>query len=209
MEFRDIFTFGLPISLLILLRNKKDNPFFLYIAVGFAAEFVGLLYKDVLNHEVMLLSWTIVTGVYTIFESATYYSYLIERNSSFKNIYKLAFLISIAWSVFLVSIYDPFLYSFWPFSITSLILMFMGLLGYSEMLSAPEVSNPLKSSFFWINSAFFMFGAGSTIIFLFIDSGLREEFNVMANLWIVGYGVVSGLRYLFIGIGVYQKDMIT
>ncbi|MFZ4784912.1 MAG: hypothetical protein ACOYLH_05495 [Flavobacteriales bacterium] len=86
--------------------------------------------------------------------------------------------------------------------------MFMGLLGYYEMMSSPEVSNPLKSSFFWINSAFFMFGAGSTIIFLFIDSGLREEYKVMANLWIVGYGIVSGLRYLFIGIGVYQKDMI-
>lgn len=208
MELRDIFSFGIPISILFYLRFKKNNPFFLYVFIGLISETIGLISKVTINTEFITLGWIELTGLYSVFEVSTYYSYLIARASKLQKIYFGGFFISIFWTVLTVSYFDPYLYAFWPFAITSLILMLMGLFGYYEMLSDPEVSNPLKSSFFWINSAFFFYGAGSTIIFLFIDSGLREEFKVMANLWIVGFGVVNALRYIFIGIGVYQKDMI-
>ncbi len=86
-------------------------------------------------------------------------------------------------------------------SCLSLLYLLVSTIGYLRMFRNMSHKYIESSSFFWFNTAFFIYASSSLLIFLFADYLMKENQQLFYYLWQYIYKIVNIARYALIGIG--------
>lgn len=198
MSILEIISLIAPAIALVVGWQRRFALLWFYAAVGLLLDNLGLLLKHVeINHHV---SGNVFILAELLFISSYYRKHIFPIGNLFY-----------VWTGFLVVGFvihtictDPLLLNFAGLGILCAIYTGYGIAGYLKLLRNREVTYLSNSSFFWINTAFFLYGTTCCLLFLFATYLQAESWELLLSIWLGFFTIVNILRYIFIGIGLYK-----
>lgn len=174
-------------SLLPLFLGKRQNNALLwyYILTGFCFELVLTSLKRIIRIDGFDYHW--IGTIYFLVEFVFISFYYRTRVFSQRSTFYLVFISLVVFYLF-TSLTDI---SLSPSNVNSigsagLLLAYIAysIAGFYKILKEQTITRLERSPFFWANTAFLLYSAGSIIVFICIDYLLIEDKELLYALWI-------------------------
>jgi hypothetical protein len=188
-----------PLVVCLANLQSRKHIIWYYVLFGFITEILILSTKSLFDNDLAL---DILSNTFILFELIAigfFYSF------KFKVVWKkpIQFLTAIGALLFIYVTYKRDWQGINTIALSCFLLFYLILttLGYLRMLRNLAHKHIENSSFFWFNTAFFIYSSSSLLIFLFADYLMKENQELFHALWQYVYKIVNIARYTLIGIG--------
>jgi hypothetical protein len=188
-----------PLLVCIINFGSRRHMLWCYVLSGFALDLFILISKKTMGENNLL---DILSNIFILLELVFIgFFYAFKFNSNWKSL--IQWLTAIGCLVFIYDVYLRQWKEINTIAITCCLLFYLVIstIGYLQMFRNLPHLHIEKSSFFWFNTAFFIYSSSSLLIFLFADYLMRENQELFYTLWLYVYKIINIARYTLIGIG--------
>lgn len=201
---KNIAWFSPLFPLLLGWRYRRYTPVWIFCLVALSCDTLTYFIKQVwfpdMEHRFNL------GNVFALSELLTYgfffYYYLFDKN-------RLFLLVVLALSV--IFILHTVLNSIYKFNLSGLMILSLfyigcSLFGFRSILIQQRILRLERSFVFWTLVGIFTFSSGAFFVYLVLSQILYTNQPDVIYIWFLIYASVNILRYLLLGIGLYQKS---
>lgn len=193
-----IASLGAPLITLVAGWKQRFTLLWIYAAAGLVIDNLGMLVRSLgfdqhfLGNIFFLIQLCVISA---------YYRKIVFRNVGIyfviTGILTVGFIAHTIWS-------SIWVVNFMAAGILCAIYLVYGILGYLSIIRNKAIISLRAEPLFWINTAFFIFAATTSLLFLF-DTYLKStSFELFMKVWLNFFTIINIMHYIFIGVGLYK-----
>jgi hypothetical protein len=185
-----------PLAALFIGIKQRFSLLWIYTASGFVTEIISNQlgeYRHVLGNFFLLLEFFLISFYYRKLVYKKMFVFIVVMTSI--SIYFICNTISSSILVF----------NFWGGSLFCAVYVSYGFFGFYSILMKQQTLLLSQSSFFWANTALFIYASGCFLLFLFGPYLFKDEYKMFILLWQTFFTIFNVQLNLLLGIAMYKK----